>query len=663
MIYSLFTYIFSYLYPSRSSNTSLGVFSTTFLINILVSLVMLPINIRLAAQLIMQVFKYRYIVKHVAILDYDNQVMTGYYQHFQTIMCIILCMVGFNVFNVLSAVYFLAYIYKSDWGDQLWFRWILEGVCFAFQECIILFAVSMLHQIACYFRRKKFTFVIITIVILLRFLFVAVQTGIVDNLIFRSWAHISMSTHEWIISPLIFGIIETIIRVPMVITVIRVTQKEVSNYIKKFREDLNTEYLDEMHYADKINAGKLLQIAGWGTISVSILSSISILFQYIVIFAIWLESIVSLIYFIYSVDPIHNILNPVYSMVYSALIFILLILIQIITMLPSILYLIFLIVLWLYFRSKTRVKYSGYSTNDLSAIKLMEKRMKNKELFTNQDSLHHTYYAHKNNIIFASYVIIIVVISLIFSISSYPLFNEKWKEIIRLKQGDYYQINGSKLNSMDCPNSQIYTEILENRDLTQVYVNKSINCSENIYIANYTEPRQIEHNIYRRNTVSTISTYINTSSPLFQIWIPKNSTLFASTYRKKNTLELIFKTDFPCYFISSGRIYDGQYGINYCQTTERNNKSIWYASDCQAYNKNTKVKCTIKFSGMYSIRSDYLIHAKYNVINWADLPIIIYQFGYKINDSTLEKIQSNISINTFQSYDVILLKSSENITH
>ena len=108
----------------------------------------------------MQVFKYRYICNHVATMDEDNKVMTGYYNHFRAVMCIIIAMVGYNVFNVISAVLFLIYFFKNAWVEVWWYWWIAQGLCAAFQECIILYAVAMLYQIACYVQGKNMAYYI-----------------------------------------------------------------------------------------------------------------------------------------------------------------------------------------------------------------------------------------------------------------------------------------------------------------------------------------------------------------------------------------------------------------------------------------------------------------------------------------------------------------------
>ena len=86
------------------NKTNLIILLCTSVFYILLFLVMLPINIRLAGQLIMQVFKYRYIVNNHAT-DTDHKVMAAYYQHFKIILGIVCCMIGFNAFNTLFNIY------------------------------------------------------------------------------------------------------------------------------------------------------------------------------------------------------------------------------------------------------------------------------------------------------------------------------------------------------------------------------------------------------------------------------------------------------------------------------------------------------------------------------------------------------------------------------
>ena len=90
------------------------IFVISAVLNSLLCLLLLPVTIRLAGQLIGQVFKYRYIVNnHIRECEYDeNKVITAYYQHFQIFVGIILCMFGFCVLNTISSMLHLLFSYS-----------------------------------------------------------------------------------------------------------------------------------------------------------------------------------------------------------------------------------------------------------------------------------------------------------------------------------------------------------------------------------------------------------------------------------------------------------------------------------------------------------------------------------------------------------------------
>ena len=56
-----------------------------------------------------------------------------------------------------------------------------SGLCAAFQECIILYAVAMLYQIACYVQGKKFNFLTISVFIVVRFIYTCILVGLLEN--------------------------------------------------------------------------------------------------------------------------------------------------------------------------------------------------------------------------------------------------------------------------------------------------------------------------------------------------------------------------------------------------------------------------------------------------------------------------------------------------
>ena len=465
MIYSILSFLitFIYLFDSDEGSESEVTFGVTCILNIGISLIMLPINIRLAGQLVMQVFKYRYICNHVATLDEDNKVMTGYYNHFRSVMCIIICMVGFNVFNIISEVLFLIKFYKWEWGEVWWYWWVAEGLCSAFEESVILYAVIMLYQIACYFQGQKFRFLMMTIVIVFRFFYTSILTGFVLNyqLAANEIVFSGFDLIDSIIPSIIFltsGIIilEFSLRFPILFSFVRSTQRVISRYINEFLNDMNTNDLDRQHFVDKVLAGKLFQVAGWGTISVSFMTSLVYVLQFLMF-----------LFFFFIVNPQTSIT------VLRSLVVTLFTIIQVFTILPSILYCIFLIMLWLYFRDKTKVKYSGYSSDDPVILELIHRP--NHDKLSDQDEFHYTYYKHKYTVMYTTYVLCIVVISMLFAGFFAPVLEKKWTWDISLQPGDYQLLEGTMLKNC-CNNDQF--EILVEKNPRDFSAN--LLCSENI---------------------------------------------------------------------------------------------------------------------------------------------------------------------------------------
>ena len=626
MIYSVLSVTLAQIYRAGCDTTCKSVLGSTFLINILISVIMLPINIRLAAQLVMQVFKYRYIVNNVATLDEDNKVMTGYYNHFRAVMCIILSLVGFNAFNIICSVHFLVYIFKSNWGDVFWYNWIAQGICIALEESVILFAVSMLYQIACYFQGKKFRFLTIVIFIFIRLVYVSFREFMQSLLLKETISNLGNGLDFlYIITLVLFvlGIVEGVVRFPVVFSFVRVTQRTVNNYIKQFINDIATEYLDREHYVDKIRAGKLLQIAGWGTISVSFLDSLCIILQYILLFLYPLI-----------VDKL-----TVISLVGISII-------QVGTILPSILYSVFIIILWLYFRYKTKVKYSGYSSNDPKVTELVHEGRG--DVWTNQDAFHYTFYKHKDKIFYITNVICVTLISVIFAAFFAPLLSDKWKQVMFMKPGDYYLLDHTEFKN-GCPTNQLDISVEESQ-LNQDE-SKYLNCSENIFAVEFSHPNQIQYKTYNYASLEQ-SNYLYKDPPTSgQIWIPANSTLIASFKNGySNNSEFLIKTDKPCYAIGGVNPfrYPSQLEQNKCQNLDFNPNirgPIEYLSNCSVIH-SSHLNCTTVDSGTYGF------------YNFED--ILLHQFGYKANDSSLTPL---VKINgmELEKYDAIVFQSSENI--
>ena len=614
MIYSTLALIVSYLYPFGSDTTSDVVIGTIFLANILISVIMLPINIRLAGQLVMQVFKYRYICNYEATMDEDNIVMTGYYNHFRAVMCIIIAMVGYNVFNVISAVLFLIDFFKNAWGEVWWYWWIAQGLCAAFQECIILYAVAMLYQVACYVQGKKFNFLTISVFMGIRFIYTSILVGILENAVSVYWyeTYIIITILEICIPCLL--ILESSLRFLMIFSFVRVTQRSVSKYITDFINDMNTPYLDREHFVVKVQAGKLLQIAGWGTICVSFLTSFVLILQYSVFLTgaavLWDVVLESSNY------------NTTISLFLSAIA-----IIQMMSILPSILYSAFLIILWLYFRYKTKVKYSGYSSDDPKVLKLIHQP--ETDVFSNQDKFHFTYYKHKNRVMITTYVVCVVLVSVMFAAFFAPVLSEKWKWDISLKQGDYYLLEKSVLKD-GCSDDRFSFTVNQGYEW---FSRKEIdlNCSENIFAGE----------LLFNETFYRTYNYIPTEF-LDRVWLPENSTV-------ESDLTITIQSEYPCYYDFNiySFIYDhnmvNQLGIDSCIGAKIiQDPSQQNFTTCN-YTQRGQQHCKILTTGMYYI----------------DGNITVQQFGYQILEHTLTPL-NKVKGEQLSNYDVILFNSSEN---
>ena len=629
MIYTLLSFLITFIYPFGGDTPIKAIIGVTLLLNVGISLIMLPINIRLAGQLVMQVFKYRYICNHVATLDEDNKVMTGYYNHFRSVMCIIICMVGFNVFNIISEVMFLIKFYKWEWGEVWWYWWIAEGLCSAFEESVILYAVVMLYQIACYFQGQKFRFFMITIVIVFRFLYTSILTGFVFNYMVVP-TELAFSNKSIILTIItlisIIFIFEFLLRFPMLFSFVRSTQRVVSKYINEFLNDMNTDDLDRQHFVDKVLAGKLFQIAGWGTMSVSFITSLVYVLQYFMMISFILIIGTSIF------SPPLNVLRHLVVTLFT--------IIQIFTILPSILYCIFLIMLWLYFRDKTKVRYSGYSSDDPEILNRVHRPNRNE--LSNQDEFHYTYYKHKSTVMNITYLLCIVVISVLFAGFFAPVLEKKWTWDISLQPGDYQLLEGIMLNN-SCYNNQIEFRV----EQTSQDFSANLSCGETI----------LAGKILQNGTH-----YVTITYDIFHdiVWLRNNSVIFQQINSNYSYfIPYIFvESPSPCYYPSKNKpyldyfahIFYKELGKDSCKGAKPIQDSDTYQPQCNNDTSETgELNCTVKYNGLYNV----------DTFSDPQTNITVKKFGYAINESNTIPL-SGIEVKVLHNYDFIVFNSTMN---
>ena len=592
---------------SISSDCTTKEYSPIFIIssslNSLLCILLIPVTIRLAGQLTAQVFKYRYIVNNcIKDCDDDSKVITAYYQHFQIFLGIVLCMFGFCIFNPIFLIYSSVSVIKQEWYNQYLIGYVAGAISQSFQEGIVLFGVTLLLQIANYFKGKKVQLRIITILIIARmgYIFIFQSTQVILQFIDlnSSQKRLYPVDSYFINGYLIFyysivlplNTIDTITRVFTIFAFMRMCIMIVHKRIIEFITDLNTNFLEWQRYEDKIRAFKLMKIAAWGTYSLTIINFLDTLSCVMILLLIELIIIPN--------SPYHSSLTPTSFNITLYVSLGGLIFVSILSILPSILYSIFLVTAWLVFRHRTRVRYSGFRTNDVTREQLIP----NEPIFTNQDHLHQTYYKHKNKIHLISYVILIISASSLFSIFLTPLMIQHSRQLITLYPGDYQMFDNT---SKDClllsyylgKDSNPFTFLnpyLENKD-----------CSTNLKGLKFEKPFK-----------QSLTTQYNVSNYYFfriTTWIPQNSTIpkycyysiNGTVFKEELSVELYSPSKTPYYPVGyTNNIYNDYY---YCLNPTNINSSQGLFN--------------IETSGMYGISildSNYYTRCIFNITRSID---------------------------------------------
>ena len=542
-------------------------------LNSLLCILLLPVTIRLAGQLIAQVFKYRYIVNNcIRDCDDDSKVITAYYQHFQIFLGIVLCMFGFCIFNPIFLIYSSVSLVNKEWDRQYLIGYVAGAISQSFQEGIVLFGVTLLLQIANYFKGKKVQLRIITILIIARmgYIFIFQLAQVILPFIDLNSPEVYPYSiiADFLILP-ILNVIDTITRVFTIFAFMRMCIIIVHKRIIEFITDLNTNFLEWQRYEDKIRAFKLMKIAAWGTYSLTIIN-----------FLDTLSCVIILLLIVWQIIPNKNYISNITPTSFNITLYVSLgglIFISILSILPSILYSIFLVTTWLVFRHRTRVRYSGFRTTDVTREQLIP----NEPIFINQDHLHQTYYKHKNKIHLISYVILIISASSLFSLFLTPLMIQHSGQSIILYPGDYQMFDNAV---KDCP-------------LLSYYFGQEPNPFTNLNP--YSENKDCSTNLkgikFERSFKQSLTTQYNVSNNFFGLatWIPRNSIVSKYCYYSINGTvfkELGVELNFP----SETPIYPVGYTNNYY---------------CLIFTNPTKINSSqglfnIETSGMYEISID-----------------------------------------------------------
>ena len=427
----------------------------------------------------------------------------------------------------------------------------------------------------------------------------------------------------------------------MIFSFVRSTQRVVSKYINEFLNDMSTDDLDRQRSVDKVLAGKLFQIAGWGTISVSFMTSLVYVLQYLMMMSFILISDTSLIPSV-SLTELRPLVVPLF------------ILIQVFTILPSILYCIFLIILWLYFRDRTKVKYSGYSSDDPEILNRVHRPNPNE--LSNQDEFHYTYYKRKYKVMYTTYVLCIVVISLLFAGFFAPVLEKKWEWNINLQPGDYHLLNASILKNGCLYNDDNQVEIQVGNNSLDSSVD--FHCNESI-LAGKIIPDETHYVTIAYGNVSNVYNLI--------VWLQNNSVIFqqinSTKYIDSSSIpSILVESHFPCYYPRNlpslgyfEHIFFEELGEDSCKeamSISDSEKSI-YQPHCNSDTRESgELNCTVRYNGLYLI--DTFQHFLTNVT--------VTKFGCSFNESNAIPLDG-MKGEQLHEYDIIVFNSTMNTTN
>ena len=401
--------------------------------------------------------------------------------------------------------------------------------------------------------------------------------------------------------------------------------RRVKRYLREFINDIGSRFLARTRYRDKLIAGKLLRIAAWGTYFLNICFFVDAL---TVGFSVSLSSVFQL-----------DLLTSVKFRAYFSIITLngLLILSFLVSILPSVLYSLFLIILWLYFRYRSKVKLSGYSSLDVPLLTEINRR---ENLFTNQDHLHHVFYRPKNKFLFFSYGIIIAVVSLVFSLTVTPLLVQKSLTKISLGPGDYYEFDLGLKSEFESCASIGYSLSNQVNDRIPVYCSntedESISCSEVMRGINY------EKSKFAFKRVNFHSLYTRAW------WLPRNSSV---SFAREVEIDQLFYSQSPSYLNLSCYYH---YSIDYDADTP----CFYYQHLNVTPNRGVNCsdgRCVTLQSGMFNLKGDSYNISKMSYQTTDGISYHNFSRGTSITDIDMVTFETTRNAYDFLN-DICLLK-------
>ena len=467
-------------------------FLTVYIIEILITLVVLPFLIRLSGQLFIQTLKSYETIKNAS----DPEEHKPYYEHYRIMFCLLFVMLMTSVLNLAKAFYLIKSLF-TYYVEPISLNLVINFWC-SFQDAIISFGLLVMLQIIYFFQKQKVNLGSYFTLPVVRFFWILlVESGLLIHLILLEICQ--TQNDEFLI---IFILPGYLLRFVLTFRF----AKEGNDLVNKLITGIlsNNDLSNAMGHERVENiyrATVIFRCLSWGNFILAILFCIPPLVEFIY-------------YFLQVYLPSEKI-NP--AIFFSSVLFN-----ELIFFFASILYAIFFLILWkfLFDRSK-KVRFRGYSHFSESGISQITETVPilNPITFSAKKS---------QKILLRYYSIVISCITVIMVGFITPLGVKGWSSLLFVHPGDYYKLKHTNL----------YKAIESCSEVTaEVYSPYSSNYCNSTYFATIGDSAKFMYQNY--------SFQLSNHSQGNDLWLPSNTTITGLNNINSLKISLIIQTDMP----------------------------------------------------------------------------------------------------------------------
>ena len=573
-----------------------GIF-IVFILEILITLAVLPFILRLSGQLLVQTLKYRQTIKNA--LDPEEHI--PYYEHYRIMFCLLFVMILFNVFNLIKAFYLIKplFVYYVEPISL----YIVLNFWFSFQDAIISFGLLCMLQVIHFFKEKQFNFKKYFLLAILRVLWVFfIESGLSISLIYFEYSKYAGSEIVGGTSVFLFELMY-LLRVMLIFRF----AKEGNDTVKRMINDIlcNHDLRNAMGHerVESIyRATVLFKCLSWGNF---VLAALVLIPSTIEVVYVIVEQILPLFYRDYLIKNFFPYFK-INSEYFLSSIFIM----ELVYFLTSILYTMFFLILWKFLFNKSRnVRFSGYShfSEEFNREDYTERTTPLLAPPTFKGTKMHKFLLSYYSIVSAFITILIVGFITTLGVTG-------WSSVLFVHSGEFYEMNKTNLYKEMETCSRVTIE--RNNPL-----NSNQNCDQTYFasITNSTSTipslQNLTYNAYPSNYTSFLYT---------TLWVPSNTTITGLKGVSSLKVNSLMQTDVPCLdyneeysALQSGSLYFD------CVLPETNNgkliKNCSTTEQCQLFNVSIPVSSMINLEGIAS--SPAIVGIKTQIYNLSSLPV------------------------------------------